>query len=48
MIDDIVDTYGKVYANLKLHNANDPSPAQLKSKIKWGNVHYQRVIVRIE
>ncbi|HEX5229928.1 MAG TPA: nucleoside hydrolase-like domain-containing protein [Bryobacteraceae bacterium] len=40
-IDDIVDAYAKVYANLKVHNPNYPSPAQLKSKIKWGNVTFE-------
>jgi len=40
-IDDIVDAYGKVYANLKVHNANYPPPAELKSKIKWGNVTFE-------
>jgi len=40
-IDDIVDAYARVYANLKAHNPNYPSPAQLKSKIKWGNVAFE-------
>jgi hypothetical protein len=40
-IDDIVDAYAKVYANLKVHNPNYPSPAELKSKIKWGNVIFE-------
>lgn len=40
-IDDIVDAYAKVYANLKVHNPNYPSPAELKSKIKWGNVAFE-------
>lgn len=39
-IDDIVDAYGKSYANLKVHNPNYPPPAELKSKIKWGNVEF--------
>jgi len=39
-IDDIVDAYAKVYPNLKNHNPNYPSPGQLKSKIKWGNVEF--------
>ena len=33
-IDDIVDAYAKVYANLKVHNRDYPDPAELKSKIK--------------
>lgn len=40
-IDNIVDAYAKVYANLKVHNPNYPSPAELKSKIKWGNVAFE-------
>ncbi len=40
-IDDIVDAYEKVYANLKVHNPNYPSPAQVKTKIKWGNVAFE-------
>jgi Protein of unknown function (DUF1593) len=40
-IDDIVDAYAKVYANLKVHNPNYPPPAELKSKIKWGNVAFE-------
>jgi hypothetical protein len=40
-IDNIVDAYARVYANLKVHNPNYPSPAELKSKIKWGNVTFE-------
>lgn len=40
-IDNIVDAYAKVYPNLKVHNPNYPSPAELKSKIKWGNVDFE-------
>jgi hypothetical protein len=40
-IDNIVDAYGRVYANLKVHNPNYPSPAELKSKIKRGNVAFE-------
>jgi hypothetical protein len=39
-IDDIVDAYAKVYANLKVHDPNYPAPAELKSKVKWGNVEF--------
>jgi len=39
-IDNIVDAYGKAYANLKVHNPSYPPPAELKSKIKWGNVEF--------
>jgi hypothetical protein len=40
-IDDIVDAYAKAYVNLKVHNSNYPKPAELKSKIKWGNVEFE-------
>jgi hypothetical protein len=40
-IDDIVDAYAQAYPNLKVHNPDYPSPEQLKSKIKWGNVAFE-------
>lgn len=40
-IDNIVDAYARIYANLKVHNPNYASPAELKSKIKWGNVAFE-------
>lgn len=40
-IDEIVDAYGQVYENLKIHNPDYPTPAELKSKIKWGNVEFE-------
>ena len=39
-IDEIVDAYAKVHANLEVHDRDYPSPAELKSKIKWGNVEF--------
>ena len=39
-IDDIVDAYAKTYSNLKIHDPDYPTPAELKSKIKWGNVEF--------
>ena len=39
-IDDAVDVYSQVYANLRVHDASYPSPAELKSKIRWGNVEF--------
>jgi hypothetical protein len=39
-IDDIIDAYAKVYPNLKVHDPDYPSPQELKSKIKWGNVDF--------
>lgn len=39
-IHDIVDAYEKVYGNLKKHNPNYPSPDQLRSKIRYGNIEF--------
>ena len=39
-IDNIVDAYAKAYPNLKVHDPDYPTPAELKSKIKWGNVEF--------
>lgn len=39
-IDDAVEIYEKVYPNLRVHNKNYPAPAELKSKIRWGNVEF--------
>jgi Protein of unknown function (DUF1593) len=39
-IDNIVEAYGKVYPNLKIHDGGYPAPAELKAKIKWGNVDF--------
>jgi hypothetical protein len=39
-IDEIVDAYAKVHANLKVHDPDYPSPTELRSKIKWGNVEF--------
>jgi hypothetical protein len=39
-IDDIVNTYESVYSNLKVHNQNYPAPADLKSKIRFGNIEF--------
>ena len=39
-IDNIVDAYAQVYQNLKVHDPDYPSPAELKSKIRWGNVDF--------
>ncbi len=40
-IHEAVEAYEKVYQNLLVHNANYPSPAYLKSKIKYGNVEFE-------
>ncbi|MGH7680219.1 MAG: nucleoside hydrolase-like domain-containing protein [Gemmatimonadaceae bacterium] len=39
-IDDAVETYERVYPNLRVHNPNYPTPAELKSKIRWGNIEF--------
>jgi hypothetical protein len=39
-INDVVEAYEKVYQNLKVHNPNYPAPAELKSKIRYGNIEF--------
>jgi hypothetical protein len=39
-IDDIVENYEKVYANLKVHHPDFPAPSELKSKIRFGNIEF--------
>src|SRR6476659_4412764 len=39
-IHNTVEAYEKVYANLKVHNPNYPKPAELKSKIRYGNIEF--------
>jgi hypothetical protein len=39
-IDEIVDAYAAVYANLKVHEPDYPAPTELKSRITWGNVEF--------
>ena len=39
-IDQAVETYEQVYPNLRVHNPDYPTPAELKSKIRWGNVEF--------
>ncbi|HOX81923.1 MAG TPA: DUF1593 domain-containing protein [Chryseolinea sp.] len=39
-INDIVENYEKVYTNLKIHNPNYPTPSELKSKIRFGNIEF--------
>jgi hypothetical protein len=40
-IDNIVDAYAEAYPNLKVHNPGYPTPGELKSKVKWGNVAFE-------
>ena len=39
-IDLAVETYEQAYPNLRVHNPSYPTPAELKSKIRWGNVEF--------
>jgi hypothetical protein len=39
-IHNAVEAYEKVYTNLKVHNTNYPSPEDLKSKIRYGNIEF--------
>ena len=39
-VDNAVETYEKVYPNLKIHNPDYPSPANLKQKIRIGNIEF--------
>ena len=39
-IDDILDAYEKAYPNLKVHSKDYPAPADLRSKVKWGNIQF--------
>ncbi len=40
-IDDAVEAYEKVYTNLKIHDSAYPTPAYLKSKVKYGNIEFE-------
>src|SRR5262249_62005209 len=39
-IDDAVDLYERVYPNLRVHRSDYPTPAELRSKTRWGNVEF--------
>ena len=39
-IDDAVDVYEQVFANLRVHRADYPTPTELRSKIRWGNIEF--------
>ena len=39
-IDNAVATYEQVYPNLRVHDPSYPTPAEVKSKIRWGNVEF--------
>ena len=40
-IDNIVEAYGQVYNNLKVHNSDYPTPEYLKSIVRFGNVEFE-------
>jgi hypothetical protein len=40
-IDDVVDAYEQAYPNLIVHNEGYPTPTELRSKVKWGNVAFE-------
>jgi len=39
-IDRAVDTYEQVYPNLRVHDPSYPKPAELREKVRWGNVEF--------
>lgn len=39
-IDNAVDIYEEVYPNLRVHDPSYPSPTELRSKIRWGNIEF--------
>jgi hypothetical protein len=39
-IHDAVDVYERVYPNLRVHHPEYPAPAELRSKIRWGNIEF--------
>jgi len=39
-IDRAVAIYEQVYPNLRVHDSSYPAPAELRSKIRWGNVEF--------
>lgn len=39
-IDDALDAYAKAYPNLKVHDPAYPTPAALRSRVRWGNIEF--------
>jgi len=39
-IHEAVEAYAKSYPNLKVHNSNYPTPDELRSKIRYGNIEF--------
>ncbi len=40
-IDDVVDAYAQVYPNLRVHDSEYPTPDEIRSIVKWGNVVFE-------
>lgn len=40
-IEDVVDAYVRVYENLVVHDAGYPSPGELRSLVRVGNVEFE-------
>lgn len=45
-IHEVVAAYEKVYQNLKVHNPNYPTPDDLRSRIRYGNIDFDGDISR--
>ncbi len=45
-IDDILDIYERAYPNLRVHSSSYPAPAELRSKVTWGNVQFDGEMAR--
>ena len=45
-IDEVVDIYERVYPNLRVHDPDYPTPAELRSKVVWGNVDFDGNLVQ--
>src|SRR5436190_10726086 len=39
-IDADLDVYERVYPNLRVHRPDYPTPAELRAKVRWGNVEF--------
>ena len=40
-IDEVVDAYANDYPNLKVHDADYPTPEYVRSIVEWGNVEFE-------
>lgn len=39
-IDDVLDAYDASFPNLRIHSTAYPAPADLRSKVRWGNIQF--------